>query len=389
MSIHWGNWDVRVYAAEALVSLASRFAVEHPTIADRLQTCLADPAPAVRLQVAQNLQVLFLAAPERMWAMAEQIVTSETDAEIISTFLSNALRRLSRSEPERCEALLGMVKDRLDGDLGGDYPGRNDILESLGGWTAQLYAGQGRTLTRTWLEEWSVDPARYRDLLDAFTSSLRGAFFDRYAPAAHANACAMCDRAQEGLSLILASATTTAAEAYRTLTSGAPEDDKREAEQHYRAAEMVINHAMNQLYFGSGAHANNQDTAVGLPDAAAKSRFLSEYPAILALLGRSREPSTLHHLIELYEFLIPGNPVTVFEAIHAILLGRGEEEGYHYESLGSTAVVRIVQRYIADYRAIFEDEGRRGRLIAILQLFSEVGWPDALKLLYQLPDLFR
>jgi len=81
--------------------------------------------------------------------------------------------------------------------------------------------------------------------------------------------------------------------------------------------------------------------------------------------------------------------VTVFEAIYAILLGRGEEEGYHYESLGNTAVVRIVQRYIADYRAIFEDDGRRSRLVEILQLFSEVGWTDALKLLYELPDLLR
>ena len=79
----------------------------------------------------------------------------------------------------------------------------------------------------------------------------------------------------------------------------------------------------------------------------------------------------------------------MFEAIHDILLGRGEEEGYHHESLGNTAVVGIVQGYIADYRSIFDDEGRRARLVAILQLFSEVGWTDALKLLYDLPDLLR
>jgi hypothetical protein len=119
------------------------------------------------------------------------------------------------------------------------------------------------------------------------------------------------------------------------------------------------------------------------------ARFISDYAGILAMLANSREPATLHHLIELYEFLMPGDPVTVFEAIHGILLGRGEEQGYHYESLGDTAVVRIVQCYLADYRAIFEDEGRRARLVAILQLFSKVGWPDALKLLYDLPDLLR
>ncbi|MNG26923.1 hypothetical protein D3C84_1119720 [compost metagenome] len=91
----------------------------------------------------------------------------------------------------------------------------------------------------------------------------------------------------------------------------------------------------------------------------------------------------------MYGFLIPGNPVAVFEAIHAILLGRGEEEGYQYESLGNTAVVEILQRYIADYRLIFDDEGRRHRLVEILKVFSEVGWTDAMKLLYDLPDLLR
>jgi hypothetical protein len=51
--------------------------------------------------------------------------------------------------------------------------------------------------------------------------------------------------------------------------------------------------------------------------------------------------------------------------------------------------VALVRRYLADYRAIFEDQQRRARLVAVLELFSSVGWPDALKLLYELPDLLR
>jgi len=187
----------------------------------------------------------------------------------------------------------------------------------------------------------------------------------------------------------LALPTAMSADAYAILASDAAEPDKQSARQRYRATEKVIHHAMNQLYFGSGAYTGGGGGGPGLPDAGAMARFLTDYADVLALLGRAREPATLHHLIELYEFLVPGDPVMVFEAIHAILLGRGEEEGYHHESLANTAVVRIVQRYIADHRAIFEDESRRARLVAILRLFSEVGWPDALKLLYDLPDLLR
>jgi hypothetical protein len=52
-------------------------------------------------------------------------------------------------------------------------------------------------------------------------------------------------------------------------------------------------------------------------------------------------------------------------------------------------IVRVITRYIADYRSIFEDDARRARLIEILRLFSDVGWPDALRLLYEIPELLR
>ncbi len=99
--------------------------------------------------------------------------------------------------------------------------------------------------------------------------------------------------------------------------------------------------------------------------------------------------SCQRNLIELYEYVIPGDPAGVFDAIHAVLLGPAAREGYHHESLGNRVVVRIIQRYLADSRSIFEDEDRRVKLVAILQLFSDVGWSEALKLLYDLPDLLR
>lgn len=389
MNISWGNWSVRAYAADAWVSLAPRFAAEHPIIIDRLEAILADPAPAVRLQVAQNLQVICIAAPERMWAMGERIAVHETEAEIITAYLNGSMWRFRHHDPERCEDILTIIKRRLEGDLVDDKKGHDYLQECMGAWTAQLFAGQGRALARTWLDEWASNPRRYRDLINGFSSYLRAAFFHRYQPDAKPEARAMCDRAQEGLALVLRAAAAVSDEAYSELSSKHDGTDQVAARRRYGAAEMVINHAMNQLYFGSGANANNGTEVTGLPDAAAMSRFLIDYADSLALLARSREPATLHHLIELYEFVIPCDPVKVFEALHSILLGRAEEEGYHYESLGNTAVVGIVQLYIADYRTIFDEDGRRARLVAILRLFSQAGWPDALKLLHDLPDLLR
>jgi hypothetical protein len=388
MSLAWSSLDVRVYAAEAWVSLAPRFAAERPEIVDRIDEILTDHQPAVRLQAAQNLQVICLAAPERMWEMGERIALAETDAQVLTAYLCHSLCRFHLAEPERCEHILAIAKGRLD-DFADDASGCNPLQECLGGWAARLQAWQGRPLASAWLDEWAANPERFQHALNSYTSSLREAFFSRYAADAEQDDREMNDRAQEGLSKILGPALDISAKTHAVLASDAPDEEKRVAVREYNAAEKVIRSAMNQLYFGSGARADDKEDGPGLNNAGTKERFLVDYADILGLLRRSREPATLHHLIELYEYLIPGDPVAVFLAIHVILTGPGAEERYHFESLGNTAVVKVVRRYIADHRDIFEDHERRAKLVEILQLFSEIGWTDAIRLLYELPDLLR
>ena len=117
--------------------------------------------------------------------------------------------------------------------------------------------------------------------------------------------------------------------------------------------------------------------------------FLNEYRNILGLIGQSGGPRTVHHLVELYEFLAAAAPETVFDHIADLLVGPAAREGYHFESLGSDVLVRLVRRYLADHRNVFDDVDRRDRLVRVLELFSGAGSPEALKLLYDLPDLLR
>jgi hypothetical protein len=218
---------------------------------------------------------------------------------------------------------------------------------------------------------------------------LRNAFFARYA-AGDAFDPQLADRAQRAAMAILEPCSATATQSYTAVTVDGLEGAERDAAvRAYRAAEEVISHLMNQLYFGSGAFGGKKEQPVGLICPDAMRRFLDDYGPMLARLAASHEPSTQHHLIELYEYLIPGDPEGVFNALHALLLGSGARAGYHYEGLASTVIVRMVTRYLADRRSIFEDDARRVRLVEILRLFSDVGWPDALKLLYDLPELLR
>jgi hypothetical protein len=385
----FGNWEVRVYAAESYVWLAHRFGEEHAEIVDMIEAVLADPVPLVRLQAAESLQVISRSAPERMWLLGERIVRDEPIVEILASYIGNALERFTWENAERCETLTAIALERrstLERDEGS---GRDSLSEVLGSLTARLWVWQERPRALEWLTEWVGDPVANRDLLYAFLLPLREAFVARYV-SGEAHSPPRGDRAQQAAMLILEACCAVAAESHHLVVVDRAEGEARDAAvERYRAAEEIIHHLMNQIYFGSGAHREDGTLVDELLTAEQKQRFLSDYRPMLTLLATSHEPGTHHELVELYEYLIPGDPACIFNALHSLLLGAGAREGYHHESLATTEIVRIVTRYIADYRSLFEDEDRRARLVEILRLFSEAGWPAALKLFYDLPELLR
>ncbi|GAA6201747.1 hypothetical protein [Aquicoccus sp. SU-CL01552] len=387
--LHWSNWEVRIYAAKAYVSLANRFGETHSEILDKFDAILADPAAEVRLQAAQNLQVLSRIAPERMWMLAERVVREEPHAEVLASYLKNVLNRFTCQEVERCEALIEIVRTRRQAVQRDGNSGRDQVAKSLGSLVAQLWVRQDRPKAFGWLAAWAGEPEAHGEFLNSFLSALDEAFFARYY-SGEDHEPSVADRAQQAAMLILEACLEISAGSHRLLTVDNVEGADRDAAINaYKAAERPIGHLMNQLYFGSGAFDGNKESKVGLKNPEAMRRFLVDYRPMLELLANSHEPSTHHHLVELYEYLMSGDPAAVFDALHALLLGAGAREGYHHESMASAAMVRMITRYLADHRSIFEDDDRRERLIAILRLFSDVGWSDALKLLYDLPELLR
>ncbi|USA38547.1 hypothetical protein NCF86_09410 [Pelagerythrobacter marinus] len=388
-SLSWGNWEVRVYAADAYVSLADRFGEAHGEIVEMFDAILADPVPQVRLQAAQSLQVLSRIALPKMWELAERIARDEPHTGVLSSFLHYVIPRFTWHDVEKCKSIIEIVRARRETIERDDKPGRDKVAEQLGGVTAQLWCWQEETAALDWLTAWAADPSAHREYFTSFLSMLRGAFFTRYASDEKRDV-GLSDRSQQAAMIILEACSAAAAASHAAVTQGQVEDDARDtAVATYRAAESIIGHLMNQLYFGSGAHTDNREAAVGLMSAETMRQFLDDYRPMLALLEASHEPSTHHHLVELYEFLIPGDPAGVFDALHALLTGSAAREGYHHESLAAPVIVRMVTRYIADHRSIFEDDNRRAALVEILRLFSDVGWSDALRLLYDLPDLLR
>jgi hypothetical protein len=63
--------------------------------------------------------------------------------------------------------------------------------------------------------------------------------------------------------------------------------------------------------------------------------------------------------------------------------------GYSDESMAADLIVGIVQRYLADYRAVFADRARLDDLMDCLDVFVRAGWPAAQSLTFKLGEIWR
>lgn len=382
----WGNWDVRVYAAQGCMALARRHwdVVHEP----RLRRALLDPAPTVRHQVSCALNTLWEIARPTMWELMEFVADHETHAGVLAFFVAGPIRRLSGAAPERCTQLVSKILPVVEVEVAKDEKRRGELAEAVASVAAHLWLGQGNATAKQWIDHWIASLEVSRPLVGHLISQLRGPLFFKWSGKVEDDRATEIQDRSRALLLAIVDAELAALEAARSMISQDAESDA--GIKLFRESAQQLAHAANQLYFGAGASAAARNSAHGiLADRDEKREFIAEYGAVLQKFGDTGISSIVYHLVELYEFLADASPEVIFDRIAAMHLGPAAADGYQFESLAETVLVRLVQTYLADYRSVFADNARRAQLVKVLELFSTAGAPEALRLLYELPDLLR
>jgi hypothetical protein len=158
-----------------------------------------------------------------------------------------------------------------------------------------------------------------------------------------------------------------------------------------REAAFIVDAAMRELYFASGAY-DPQSSPASPPRAPqpVHQRFYREAHDLLDQMVEIQLPSVTHHLVETLQFFVPLDPRGVFLWVDRAVTEGGQQGGYQLEPLAVDLVVGLIRRYLADYRELLhQDADCRRALQRILDGFVAVGWPEARRLTYQLDDIFR
>jgi len=98
--------------------------------------------------------------------------------------------------------------------------------------------------------------------------------------------------------------------------------------------------------------------------------------------------STAHHFMELLNGVLKYDPKGVLHMAAGVAKS-SEPYSYNLDSLAISQVVKLVESILADYRIEVRDGKPLLDLLNLLDTFAKAGWPDALRLVWRLDEVFR
>ncbi len=383
----WLSPAARIDAAAGLVLLARYQEYADSEVLQAVQRLAGDDVPAVRLQVARWLTLLYHTTPETMWGCIESMVDEETSAGVLQSLVGTTLPKLADLHADRVVDLTKGVLDRL-----GDGPGVCEARRLCLSLLADLYVWKDEPESRRVIFEMIKQPDRYSVELGHLAHRFRWCL--SLGPTDPPDPKEDAVR-QRSVSLVeeLARSSTSALyrleERHQNGSEPRIESDKDQA----GAILKLIDAIGTEFYFASGGF-NEEDRSPGERGGRTlsleeKRRFLAELGPTLDCLSERAAPHTAHYLLMALETLMPADPSAVLQRI-AITIRGALAFGYQYDGMAIRLGVRLVERYLSEYVAVLcESQDRRKEILAILDVFVQAGWPEALKLVYRLDDVFR
>ena len=142
-----------------------------------------------------------------------------------------------------------------------------------------------------------------------------------------------------------------------------------------------------EIYFASGAYGENDSVPRGTAE---RKRFWKESLPILEVLSEFNYPNVTHRLLETLRYLLDFSPPDETFLLIGRVVRSGRKGGYHYESLAVDLIVSLIERFIAEFGYVLqENPDCRHVLIEILDTFVEAGWASARRLTYRMEEIYR
>ena len=377
-SAHWSSPAARVSAAEAVLEILCRYPRFFRRLLPIIHDLAADRHPAVRLQAGQRLAHLWDIDRDEFWRLTHNRLQTESNPSVLEPSVTTLIDRVVHAEPEKTEALVLSLLARFEdaGDRG------KGMLDNLAIMLALLWTGHEQAGARDILQGWIKDPTGKTQELLSVISTLHGGLVwglegDEPSPPM------IRVRSQKLLSDIVDAATGMLEVDRRLVNPGERQADAvRQCESILDAACGQFQRAIQADQYGQAGNAPLSANGIQI--------LLKETAGLLMKISQHTSARAAFHLLEMAERFISASPKQAFGIVAHALTKGDSRHALRFESLVEESFVRLVGVFLADHKAIFNNDAQRAAdLMLCLSLFAEAGWPKAQRLLYQLPELLR
>ena len=367
----------RVAAAAGLMTILRHPSCEDPHVLAAVDQLAADPAPSVRREIAFRVLVRYARNPDWTWRLIERMARDRSLR--VLQWLVHPLRHLMSEESTRVAAITIGIRQAI-----ADAPDRNELVNSCGDILADLFVWGKDTAAAVVINDLADHPVAHlgevAHLGRRFREILISGPVDPPDPARDA-------ARRRSWSFLLRVVRGAAAEFRRDVKRQEDTQDssgKGPRQEQMEGLARLLDSVGSNIYFVSGAYDGAKS-----PSEPVLRRLYAESAEVIVELADVGLPSLAHHLLEALEVFIAVDPRGVFLRVARVIRG-GRQGGYQYDSMAEKVLVRIVDRYLADYRELFRaDAEMQKRLIDILDTFVKAGSEGARRLSYGLDGIFR
>lgn len=159
----------------------------------------------------------------------------------------------------------------------------------------------------------------------------------------------------------------------------------------------VIDEIIMRLYFNFDFRENNRRfKGIGIPNTENCYKY---YKAIEPIFFRISEycenqeaglmlAPTAHYFMQLMNIVVEFNPRDVLRFSRK-LVQASKKYDYNLDHMAVDEVVKLVDNLLINYKHKIQDQESVLDLIILLDTFAEVGWPEAIKRVWKLDEIFR
>ncbi len=376
-------------ASTGLLRLTARQSDPDLEILDAIEILADDLVPSVRMVTATELILVFEKTPKRFWEIVEARSTQETNYAVLEWLcvtLTQVIGRGKDEENKTIRAIDKMLKHSLTHSEKLTPP--DQLIE--------LFMWFKISRENSWASR-RIDDVLLNDPIKYAHSLKRAVFWVMKQYVNPKNLETDEERAATGRAINwLGKVITAASNEIHHLCVISKDGRSEEITEKLREVYKVIDEVVMRLYFAAAHKKTGTQEPIDEVPHSLRCEFYDQVKPLMAKVIKfaSDEEHGVMFAKTAYYFM---RLLTAFQSYNlkevlsfaAGVAQSSERFGYNLDSLAVDDVVKFVETVLADHRSEVREGQALEDLLNLLDVFAKAGWPDALKLVWRLDEVFR